>query len=552
MNKQGVSLEERGLLTLAALNHLDQGITVFDRNLELVTWNQYFIDLLDFPEALTRVGTHIEVLFRFNASRGEYGPGDPEEQVKERLLLAARLESHCFERIRPNGQIIEIQGSPLEGGGFVSIYTDITARRHAEEALRENRDLLEQRVKSRTSALFDLNQALKQEIFEHREAQQALLESQKLNAMGQLTGGIAHDFNNLLTIIQGNLDLIEIDTIRDNEICESLRAAKRAAKRGADLTRHLLAFARRQSLEPTSVGQEWVTTEIGELLHRTLGESINLEIIATTHNWNVLADPVQLENAILNLAINARDAMPDGGDLVIRIKNITLEKREDHLPETVPPGDYILFIVEDSGVGIEADVLEHACEPFFTTKEMGTGLGLSTVYGFARQSGGWFNLTSDPETGTQATLAMPRASGKTKQETDSYSALLPRSSGEHILVVEDDSDVRSFTCRALLNLGYRVSEAADSNAALQIAQASPSIKMLLTDLVMPGGTSGISLAKTIRHNYPDIKVLCMSGYPEKAMKNNPISNLNCALLRKPFTQNQLACAVREVFEQQVA
>ncbi|MDP7522312.1 MAG: PAS-domain containing protein, partial [Arenicellales bacterium] len=428
MKKQGVSLEERGLLTLAALNHLDQGITVFDRNLELVTWNQYFIELLDFPEDLTKVGIHIKEFFRFNASRGEYGPGDPEEQVNERLRLAARLESHCFERVRPNGQVIEIQGSPLEGGGFVSIYTDITARRHAEKALRENRDLLEQRVKTRTSALFDVNQVLKQEIIEHKEAQHALLESQKLNAIGQLTGGIAHDFNNLLTIIQGNLDIIGIDTIKDDEIRESLSAAQRAAKRGADLTRHLLAFARRQSLEPISVSQDWVTTEIGELLHRTLGESIQLQIRTTSKKWNVLADPVQLENAILNLAINARDAMPEGGDLVIRIKNLTLTEREHHSPDTVPPGDYILFVIEDSGLGMEATVMEHACEPFFTTKEMGTGLGLSTVYGFARQSGGWFSLTSQPGKGTQAVLAMPRADSENEQETVSEATTFPRSS----------------------------------------------------------------------------------------------------------------------------
>jgi signal transduction histidine kinase len=304
------------------------------------------------------------------------------------MELARQFTSHHFERTRPNGRVLEIRGTPLKSGGFVTIYTDITDRKHAEHALRESHDLLEQRVNERTADLHDLNQMLRQEIAQHQSAQAALVESQKLNALGQLTSGIAHDFNNLLTIIQGNLDLIGNDPQPDVATRESLRAASGASRRGADLTRQLLAFSSHQSLAPTAVRPCELFADIGTLLKRTLGETIEVTIDPDRNTWATQVDPIRLENAILNLALNSRDAMPQGGRLSITVTNVSLAMRQPKIG--LGPGDFVMYVIEDNGEGMTPETVERAFEPFFTTKGVGTGtgLGLSSVYGFAHQSGG--------------------------------------------------------------------------------------------------------------------------------------------------------------------
>ena len=537
------SLLARAILTLDALDHLDQGVSVFDQSLRLVSWNRYFTQMLEFPAEFAQIGTPLETLFLFNAQRGDYGPGNPAEQVRERMALARQFVPHHFERTRPNGQVLEIHGTPLQSGGFVTIYTDITERKKAEQALQESHDLLEQRVTERTADLRDLNQALKQEIAQHKSAQAALLESQKLNALGQLTSGIAHDFNNLLTIIQGNLDLIGDDPQPDVATRESLHAAAGASRRGAELTRQLLAFSSHQTLTPTAVRPARLFADIGAMLKRTLGDAIEVEIDPGTHTWATQVDPIRLENAILNLALNARDAMPQGGHLAISTANISLDQQQTRLG--LDPGDFVMYVIEDDGEGMPSDIVERAFEPFFTTKGVGTGtgLGLSTVYGFARQSGGQVCLASKPGIGTRVELYLPRATAEEDKASHIAPVDVPGGNGERILVVENDPDVRHFICRVLEDLGYNTLDASDGQQAQQLAEIHPDLDLLLTDLLMPGGIDGESLCHRLKITHPHIEALCISGQTNR-MSDSEATSPPAATLAKPFSAQELAKAVR--------
>jgi len=541
------NLQTRAILTLDALDHLDQGISVFDQSLRLVSWNRYFTQMLEFPDELAQIGTPIKALFTFNAERGDYGPGDPVAQVQKRMELARQFTSHHFERTRPNGRVLEIRGTPLKSGGFVTIYTDITDRKHAEHALRESHDLLEHRVDERTADLHNLNQMLRQEIAQHQSAQAALVESQKLNALGQLTSGIAHDFNNLLTIIQGNLDLIGNDPQPDVATRESLRAASGASRRGADLTRQLLAFSSHQSLAPTAVRPSELFADIGTLLKRTLGETIEVTIDPDPSTWATQVDPIRLENAILNLALNSRDAMPQGGRLSITVTNVSLAIRQPKIG--LGPGDFVMYVIEDNGEGMTPETVERAFEPFFTTKGVGTGtgLGLSSVYGFAHQSGGQVRLTSQPAVGTRVELYLPRATVDEDRKPQVVASEVPGGNGERILVVENDLDIRHFICRVLDELGYKTFNAPDGQQAQRLAEIHPNLDLLLTDLLMPGGIDGESLCHHLKNTHPQIQTLCISGRATQTT-NADANGISIPILAKPFSAQELAQSVHRALK----
>ena len=381
--------------------------------------------------------------------------------------------------------------------------------------------------------------------------EQDLRQAQKMEAVGQLTGGIAHDFNNLLTVILGNLEMLEMHLNGDERQRTLLREAQETAQLGAQLTDRLLAFGRRQPLAPkvTNIGQ--LVTEMTSLLQRTLGETVEIRTVVATRDGHSLVDPGQLQNAILNLALNARDAMPDGGMLTLEVRNSELDADYAQMHTEVRTGRYVVVAISDTGKGMSPEVQERAFEPFFTTKEVGagSGLGLSMVYGFVKQSGGQVQLYSEKGHGTTVRLFLPvAATGSDLQERAPEPALNRfRAQGETILAVEDDPRVRRVSVARLLNLGYRVLEADDGPSALATLEAHPEIDLLFTDIVMPGGMTGSVLAERARQLRPDIKVLFTSGYaePEIVRKGLPAGGL---WLKKPYTAMDLAQILRALLE----
>jgi PAS domain S-box-containing protein len=382
-----------------------------------------------------------------------------------------------------------------------------------------------------------------------REAEAQLRQAQKMESVGQLTGGVAHDFNNLLTVIIGSLDLA-LGRVQ-GDVQSVLESALQAAERGAALVQRLLAFSRRQTLIPEALDFNRLAAEMEDLLRRTLGEDIEIEMKLHPQLWTALADKGQLENALLNLTVNARDAMPAGGKLTIETGNLHLdEDYAAHNPEVVP-GDYVMLAVTDTGKGMPADVLERAFEPFFTTKEVGkgSGLGLSMIYGFTKQSGGHVKIYSEVGHGTTVRLYLPRqsAAGATATPAMAVQHDHPRG-GEMILVVEDNADVRAFVVRHLHELGYRVTEAKDGPSALSILSQPTPIDLLLTDVIMPGGMTGRQLSDEARHRRPGLKTLFISGYTEDSIVHQGKLDPGVNFLSKPFRRRDLALKVREALE----
>lgn len=390
------------------------------------------------------------------------------------------------------------------------------------------------------------------EVAERRHAEEALRQAQKMEAVGQLTGGIAHDFNNLLTIIIGNIDTVicRFDPGADPRARRALENAQKGAERAASLAQRLLAFSRRQPLDPKPIDVERLLAGMSDLLTRSITEAIAIQVSAAPDLWSIEADPHQLENVILNLAVNARDAMPEGGSLTIKACNRTIRAGEEP-PEGLGEGDYVVISVADTGIGMSPETVAQVFDPFFTTKEVGkgTGLGLSMVYGFVKQSGGHVSIASTPGEGTVVSLILQR-----RHEVDAAIAELvvsvaqPGSRSETILVVEDDDDVRAYTVGILRELGYREIEAHDGDAALQLlTRLDNPVQLLLTDVVMPK-MSGQELATRARSVQTGLKVLFTSGYTREAIMRDGRLEPGVDLISKPFTYVTLAAKVRDLLD----
>jgi PAS domain S-box-containing protein len=403
--------------------------------------------------------------------------------------------------------------------GFAKITRDATQRREAEQSLEETR--------------------------------RALFQSQKMEAVGQLTGGVAHDFNNLLTVIIGGLDTIGRSKLTDTaRITRALNMARRAAERAAGLTSRLLAFSRQQPLEPTPTDLNAIVRDMTELLHRSLGEQVELESVLSPRLWAVEVDQNHLESAVLNLAVNARDAMPEGGKLTVETANTFLDEAYASKDAEVVPGQYVMIAVSDTGSGIPKDKIGRVFEPFFTTKDVGrgTGLGLSMVYGFVKQSGGHVTIYSEEGQGTSVKLYFPRYTGDLPIDPDEDVADQPSASeGEAILVVEDNPDVRANSVMMLKELGYQVIEAATAEAALTMMASDTRIDLLFTDVVLPD-RSGRVVADEAQRLRPGLKVLFTTGYSRNAIVHHGRLDSGVQLLPKPFTFDQLAGRVRDLLD----
>jgi PAS domain S-box-containing protein len=385
---------------------------------------------------------------------------------------------------------------------------------------------------------------------ERRQIEEQLRQAQKMEAVGQLTGGVAHDFNNLLTVIIGNIENLQRYLPQRAEAQRMIAAIMRAATRAATLTHRLLAFARRQPLEPRPVDINKLVAGMSELLRRSLGETILIETVLAGGLWRTLADPDQLENALLNLAVNARDAMADGGKLTIETANAFLDESYAAQHQDVAPGQYVMIAMSDTGCGMSAETIEKAFEPFFTTKEVGqgTGLGLPQVYGFVKQSGGHVKIYSELGNGATVKLYLPRlAAGEVASDAAAEAKPMANArANDAVLLVEDDEDVRQYSADILRETGYRVVEAADGATALKALADEPGIRLLFTDVGLPGGLNGRQLADEARRRRPDLKVLFTTGYARNAIVHQGRLDPGVALLLKPFTAASLTAMVSKV------
>ena len=636
----------------AGLDLLDQGITVFDADLRMVAWNAAFLRLLDFPESLARPGVSFEDFIRFNAARGDYGPGDPAQQVAERVARARSFQPHTTERVRPNGRTLSIRGFPLANRGFIAVYTDITEQRRAEAQISRHQAELEAHIASRTEALRRSEQRLREitdalpaaiayvdkdgiytyankgyaewfgwttdtlpghrvpevigetlfemvapnlaralagervsyeyrltgrdgepayarstlvpdvapdgsvlgcyvhsmNVTEQRHAQAALAQAQKMEAIGQLTGGLAHDFNNMLTVVIGNLVALK-ENHPDDPLTENfVEPAMQAANRGAELIRRLLGFARRQPLEPEPVEVNELILGMSKLIRRSLPSTIAVSTASREPCLVAMVDAHQLENALLNLALNARDAMPNGGEL--RIES-SLEHLGPHAAADleVPPGDYVQIAVSDNGMGMDGSTLARVFEPFFTTKQfgMGSGLGMSMVYGFTKQSGGGVRIRSRQARGTTVALLLPRI------DEEQTATPLPAGrdiaahdlAGKLVLLAEDDADVRSVVRMQLSELGCAVVEAENGAEAADMVENIPAIALVISDVVMPGAMDGRALARFVRRFRPELPMVLMSGFAESGFHpgSGPAPGNELPLLAKPFSRDKLLAAL---------
>jgi PAS domain S-box-containing protein len=446
------------------------------------------------------------------------------------LRVAASIGSYQDQgwRVRKDGSLFfaEVLINPImdQGGalvGFVKVTRDITQRKHAEAEL-------------------DF-------------ARTALAQSQKMEAVGQLTGGIAHDFNNILTAILGSLELLEVSAdVLKPAASRMLGVIRHAAERGANLTRGLLAFSRKQTLAPAVVDINRLVAEMSELLRRSLGESISIETALAGGLWLALIDPHQMESALLNLAVNARDAMPQGGKLTIETGNARLDDEYVRYRNGIGAGEYVFLVVSDTGTGMPQDVLDHAFEPFYTTKDAGhgSGLGLSQVYGFVKQSGGNVELYSQVGRGTTVRMYFPRTDARPEPPMPKIQdATVPSLRGtETILIVDDDPDVRGYAVSAVRHLGYNALEASDADSALTILASRSDIQLLFTDVGLPG-MNGYELAKAAISGQPDLSVVFTSAYARTAMVNLELLNrARLQLLPKPFRIESLARILRSTLD----
>ncbi len=426
------------------------------------------------------------------------------------------------------------------------LFQDVTSRKRAEEALQRLNETLERRVTDALAERMKEQQRL-------RITEEALRQSQKMEAVGQLTGGIAHDFNNLLTGIMGSLELLHtrMNQGRLRDADRYILAAQAASRRAASLIHRLLAFSRRQTLDPKPTDVNRLVVGMEELIRRTVGPQISLDVVTAGGLWSTLIDAPQLENALLNLCINARDAMPDGGRITIETANKWLDERAAS-ERDLPPGQYLSVCVTDTGAGMTPDVIAQAFDPFFTTKPMGqgTGLGLSMVYGFVRQSGGQVRIYSEVGHGTTMCLYLPRHFAS---EDDRLAAApppeeTPSAAGETVLVVDDEPTIRMLLADVLNGQGYTAIEAEEGAMALRILQSDARVDLLITDVGLPGGMNGRQLADAARVTRPDLKVLFITGYAENAIIGNAQLAPGMQLLTKPFVMEELAGRIRSMID----
>ncbi len=518
------------------------GTWVWDVRADVLIGDERFARAFGLPPERMSAGMPLlEVMQSIHAGDHERVAAAVEEVLKRggrfRCEYRVRREAGLYHWIEANGRVdLDSEGVAVR---FPGVLIDIDHRRKIEEELRQLNDQLEMRVAS--------------VVREREQAEDALRQAQKMEAVGQLTGGVAHDFNNLLTIITGNVDMAR----RALTLGESARAgraldnAQKGAERAASLTQRLLAFSRRQPLAPKLLDIDKLIAGMSDLLNRALGETVRLEVISTPGLWRAEADPNQLESAILNLAVNARDAMPNGGKLTIETANAWLDERYSAAHAEVAPGNYVVIAVTDTGEGMSRGTLERVFDPFFTTKEVGkgTGLGLSMVYGFVKQSGGHIKIYSELSQGTTVKIYLPRVMSDEQEDevkpeapVDSIARL------QSVLVVEDDDDVRAYTVEIIRELGYRVLEARDGPTALRVLQDEKRfIDLLFTDVVMPE-MSGKELAEQARAIRPDLKVLYTSGYTRNAIVHGGRLDQGVQIIAKPFTYQSLGKKLEEVLE----
>jgi signal transduction histidine kinase len=422
-------------------------------------------------------------------------------------------------------------------GGILCIVSETTARVHAQREIADINATLETRVSERTRQLL--------------QAEEALRQSQKMDAVGQLTGGLAHDFNNLLQGIVGSLDRVQtrIAQGRLGDIDRFLRAALDSANRAAALTHRLLAFSRRQALDPRPTDLNRLAASMEDLIRRTMGPSIVVEVVCANGLWPAKVDLPQLESALLNLCINARDAMPEGGNLTIETTNTWLDERAGRLRD-LPAGEYVALSVTDTGAGMTPDVRARAFDPFYTTKPLGqgTGLGLSMVYGFVQQSGGQVRIYSEVGQGTSVSLYLPRYAGSVDEQLPVQQREMEGGLGETVLVVDDEATVRMLVSDVLTERFYNILEATDGRSALNHLEADRRIDLLITDVGLPGGMNGRQIADAARVHRPNLKVLFITGYAENAAIKKWQLEPGMAILRKPFAMATLENKVREMLE----
>lgn len=663
-NSTSPDTNQRYEMLQSGLDLLDQGITVFDANLRLVAWNAPFLRLLEFPPELAYVGAPFESFIRHNAERGEYGPGDIEAQIAERVVAAANFAPHITERQRPNGKTLLLRGEPLHDKGFVTLYSDVTEQRYIENLTEHQNIQLDERVRRRTAQLENANANLTRansengriaaalrrseerlrlindtipiligyvdkdevyqyankgysdwyghpeggvtgravsdvigpqvysqvrdpvrkalsgqqvtyeyqmlrngqtvharstlvpeslpegdtlgffvfsyEITEQKRMQAALIQAQKMEAIGQLTGGLAHDFNNLLTVIIGNLAALQDHRPDDGELNEFVEPALQSARRGVQLIKRLLTFSRQQPLEPQAVDIGRLIAGMSKLVRRSVPESIAVSTDLASASIHALVDPGQLESALLNFALNARDAMPNGGRLHIAARPVELEHAEAEAFE-ITPGSYAMIEVADNGCGMDAATLARVYEPFFTTKRfgLGSGLGLSMAYGFVKQTGGGISIRSQPGQGSTVLMVLPLTQPETESGALQDEAPLAHS-GELVLLVEDDPSVRRVVRQQLIDLGYPVIEAENATQALEMISQIPDIALMISDVIMPGGINGQQLAAEVLVGRPEMRIVLMSGYTEEIVSDKALP-----VLSKPFVRQDLARAISQ-------
>jgi PAS domain S-box-containing protein len=505
-------LEQRAVKHAAELDsimeNIEEGVALVDADLRFVALNRRLAECVGLQAGEIKPGDSFVELTRAHAAAGADASPDAEAALAERVKMARLKEPVRMERVRPDGRTYEIKINPLADGGFVMTYVDITE-------------------------------------LKAREAQ--LVQAQKMEAVGQLTGGVAHDFNNILMVILTGVEVLEEETL-EPYVRERLDRIARAAQRAAELTRQLLAFSRRQVLLPQFTDLNKLVATTGELMRRTLGEHIAIDTELDDKLWITHVDRTQLETALINLCVNARDAMPRGGKLRIATRNVSIDAARAARHPEAEPGQYAMLTVSDTGTGIPRENLRRVFEPFFTTKEVGkgTGLGLSMVYGFIRQSNGYIEIESEVGKGTTFKIFLPRSHGQPAEEGRPASTL-PRGN-ERILVVEDNDAVREAVVQQLRSLGYQVSSAAGSLEGLAQIRKGQHYDLLLADVVMPPPMTGKDFADEARRLLPDMRVVFMSGFAETTAIGTGLPASEARLLAKPFRKADVAHAVRQALD----